>query len=55
MSRNVISSKVIARDLERTQHADSKPLHPAKTITVIIANLLLCGLIIAIVAGLNLF
>ena len=54
VSRYVISSKAIARDLERSQAGDSKRFYPGKVTLLILVNLVLWVTIIAIASGIDL-
>lgn len=54
MSRYVISSKAIARDLERNQSNDGKRFYPGKVTLLILINVVLWVTILAIASGIDL-
>jgi hypothetical protein len=54
VSRYVISSKAIARDLERNQSNDGKRFYPGKVTLLILINVVLWVTILAIASGIDL-
>lgn len=54
VSRYVISSKVIARDIERNRNAKERRFYPGKLTLLILVNVVLWLLIFSIAAALDL-
>ena len=54
VSRYVISSKVIARDIERNRNAKERRFYPGKLTLLVLVNVVLWLLIFSIAAALDL-